>query len=149
MNPEQFQKDMAATIALLEKATKRAIPIKMAEAMEAHTKDNFHKSGFLNGGLKQWKPSKRIGKAKGPAGSRKTLFGETKNLYNSTHHRTQEGTAIVYNDCPYAEVHNEGLHAGRGAGFTMPRRQFIGDSKELTEKTDKILDDEFFKILNK
>lgn len=77
MNPEQFQKDIATTTALLEKATKRAIPIKMAVAMEAHVKDNFHKSGFLNGGLKQWKPSKRIGKAKGAAGSRKTLFGET------------------------------------------------------------------------
>lgn len=149
MNPEQFQKDMAAQAALLEEATKRTIPIKIANAMEAQVKENFNQSGFLNGGRKIWKPSKRIGKAKGAAGTRKTLFGETKNLYNSTHHRTEAGTAIVYNDCPYAEVHNEGLHAGRGAGFTMPRRQFIGESKELNEKMEQILENEFLKILTK
>jgi len=28
----------------------------------------------------------------------------------------------------YAKVHNEGLRAGRGKGFVMPKRQFIGKS---------------------
>ena len=65
MNHEQFQKDMAAQAALLEEATKRTIPIKIANAMEAQVKENFNQSGFLNGGRKIWKPSKRIGKAEG------------------------------------------------------------------------------------
>ncbi len=31
----------------------------------------------------------------------------------------------------YAPVHNNGLHAGRGKGFQMPQRQFIGHTEEL------------------
>lgn len=38
---------------------------------------------------------------------------------------------------PYAKVHNEGGRAGRGAGFDMPQRQFMGQSKELEEQIDK------------
>jgi len=34
----------------------------------------------------------------------------------------------------YAKVHNEGLQAGRGAGFKMPKRQFMGNSKELRKE---------------
>ena len=32
---------------------------------------------------------------------------------------------------PYGRVHNEGLRAGRGSGFIMPKRQFMGESEEL------------------
>jgi phage gpG-like protein len=32
----------------------------------------------------------------------------------------------------YAEVHNAGLRAGRGKGFVMPKRRFIGDHKGYT-----------------
>lgn len=31
---------------------------------------------------------------------------------------------------PYAEVHNTGGRAGRGRGFQMPRRQYMGDAEE-------------------
>jgi phage gpG-like protein len=31
----------------------------------------------------------------------------------------------------YADVHNDGLKSGRGSGFTMPKREFIGDSEKL------------------
>jgi phage gpG-like protein len=48
---------------------------------------------------------------------------------------------------PYARVHNEGLRAGRGRGFQMPRRQFIGESKELTKKVEDIIENEIGRIL--
>ncbi len=34
----------------------------------------------------------------------------------------------------YAAVHNEGLRSGRGSGFTMPKREFMGKSKSLERK---------------
>jgi hypothetical protein len=34
---------------------------------------------------------------------------------------------------PYGAVHNEGLRSGRGKGFTMPRRQFMGDHPDLRQ----------------
>jgi phage gpG-like protein len=49
-----------------------------------------------------------------------------------------DGTVEVFTDAsafgskePYGRVHNEGLRAGRGKGFKMPKRQFIGDHPEL------------------
>jgi phage gpG-like protein len=40
----------------------------------------------------------------------------------------------------YAKVHNEGLRAGRGAGFTMPRRQFMGMHNKLNSAIIKALE---------
>jgi len=55
----------------------------------------------------------------------------------------------IINEVPYAAVHNEGLRAGRGKGFTMPKRQFIGKSAELEVKATNIMDSELRKILIK
>ena len=41
------------------------------------------------------------------------------------------GTVGKAND--YAAVHNFGLKAGRGKGFTMPKRQFIGQDSKLND----------------
>ena len=49
---------------------------------------------------------------------------------------------------PYAIVHNEGLRAGRGKGFKMPKRQFIGESAVLNNKISLIIDEELTKILD-
>lgn len=42
---------------------------------------------------------------------------------------------VLGSDLVYAAVHNDGLQAGRGKGFKMPERRFMGNSKVL----DKIL----------
>ena len=50
------------------------------------------------------------------------------------------------NEVPYAIVHNEGLEAGRGGKFLMPKRKFMGDSpflrlaqrRHIREQIDKI-----------
>ena len=47
---------------------------------------------------------------------------------------------------PYGRVHNEGLRAGRGAGFTMPRRQFMGEHPELNDLIIKKLEEKLNQI---
>jgi phage gpG-like protein len=37
----------------------------------------------------------------------------------------------------YAEPHNEGSRAGRGKGFMMPQRQFMGESEDFDDKFRK------------
>ena len=49
---------------------------------------------------------------------------------------------------PYGRVHNEGLRAGRGAGFTMPRRQFMGESPELYDLIIRKLEEKLKSIAN-
>jgi phage gpG-like protein len=52
---------------------------------------------------------------------------------------------IISTDKPYAQVHNEGGKAGRGKGFIMPQRQFMGPSRIL----DINIKTKFDNIMNK
>ena len=49
-------------------------------------------------------------------------------------------------DVAYAKVHNEGLRAGRGLGFQMPKRQFMGQTKKLGEIQRRVIDKTIDKI---
>ena len=69
------------------------------------------------------------------------------NLYNSIEYTVSDADVVIENRVPYAAVHNEGLRAGRGEGFQMPRRQFIGESKELNEEIKEMIENELSKIL--
>ncbi|SEA70223.1 Phage virion morphogenesis family protein [Alistipes timonensis JC136] len=74
------------------------------------------------------------------AGKRRrgSLMVQSAALMNSV--RTAEATpdrvvwAAGNEKVPYAQVHNEGGRAGRGAGFDMPKRQFMGEAEELEEQ---------------
>lgn len=43
---------------------------------------------------------------------------------------------MIISNVPYANVHNEGLHSGRGSGFQMPKRQFVGYSAIMARKIE-------------
>lgn len=148
MTPEEFEKEVNRHATQIAEAANLTIPVKVGVAAEKFVKNNFRQGGFVNNGLQPWSPSKRIGKVKGARGQYKTLMSGRNHLYSSTGHRIEPATAIVYNDCEYADVHNSGLKAGRGAGFTMPKRQFIGESAELNQIAEQIIDTEIFKIIN-
>jgi len=117
-----------------------------APTIAAKVAVDYFKKSFQNEawGRKKWKDVKRRtgGWAKGAATTRKILTGETGDLGRSIEQdrsRTGNGQATVWTNPStfansskiYAAVHNEGLKAGRGAGFTMPKRQFMGEAPEL------------------
>ena len=57
-------------------------------------------------------------------------------------------TAVVSTDVPYAQAHNEGTNnAGRGHRTRIPKRQFMGESRELTNKVQRLVVAEINKIL--
>ena len=101
----------------------------------SYFKGAFRKKAFDG---KPWSPAKIDTAGKRRRGS---LMVDSAALMNSI--RTAEATAtrVVWaagNDkVAYAQVHNEGGRAGRGAGFDMPQRQFMGQSTELEEQIDK------------
>lgn len=97
---------------------------------------------------------------KGAALTRKILTGETGDLGRSIEidkSRTGNGKAVVWtaphafakSDKIYAAVHNEGLHAGRGKGFQMPKRQFMGESEKLNQLIVDELERKLSEIANK
>lgn len=89
-------------------------------------KNNFEAQGFIDEGVDRWKPKKK-------ADGRKTLVGKTAILRNTISYVVRGGKIEFFSLAPYARVHNEGLKAGRGNGFKMPKRQFMGESKALNK----------------
>ena len=70
--------------------------------------------------------------AKGAAGRRKILTGDTGNLGRSIRTHIGAGVATVYSDLSYSAAHNEGTsNAGRGRKTKIPQRKFIGDHPQL------------------
>lgn len=74
---------------------------------------------------------------KGAKLTRKILTGDTGDLGRSIEvQKESPGSVTIWtrpigSNKAYARVHNEGLRAGRGKGFQMPKRQFMGEHPEL------------------
>lgn len=147
MTEQIFISRIADCTKKIEKCANRIMPIKAGRIAKNLFQNNFLLGGFMNDGLHKWKISKRIGKDKGSRGKYKTLMSGHNHLYNSIDYRVSNGEVVIENRVPYAAVHNEGLRAGRGKGFQMPRRQFIGESRELTAEIEKMIETELKNIL--
>lgn len=150
ISPEEFFRQIKQDALAMQEALERVPNMIGVEAVK-HFKENFQVEGFVDGGEQKWTEVKRRTnpKTKGAARTRKILTGKTADLGRSIKYSRSGSNIHVYSDNKYADVHNEGLNAGRGKGFIMPKRQFIGDSKELNQKIELIITTELDKIIKK
>ncbi len=183
----------------IEDLTRRKMPVIVGQMAKSHFQENFRKGGFVNNGLNQWKPSKRLSHpGQSAASNYKTLSSGRNHLLSSIKYIPGDARVTVRNDVEYASIHNEGgiinsaptvtpkmkkfawaqyynalgLKKGDKAPKTipedaerwrrlaltkkpklkikivMPKRQFIGESKELDDKIAAKWDQEIEKILN-
>jgi phage gpG-like protein len=104
----------------------------------SHYKKSFRDEGFTDRSLKKWKEVKRRINPRNPeaaSAGRPILTGRSGELGSSIKWDKGAGRKVVISsDKVYAQVHNEGLQAGRGKGFKMPKRQIVGKSAEMTKK---------------
>jgi len=116
---------------------KKVIPPLLANEMVNDFTQNFTRQGFRNVNTKKWKQRKGntdpgrgilIGK-----GSGNKLFRSIKAI------KVNSNRVLVGSTVNYAGVHNYGLRSGRGRGFQMPKRQFIGYSKTLRDNLIKLI----------
>ena len=106
------------------------VTIMGTEAQNFFTK-NFAKQGFDDAVVEKWKPRRSTRDA-----GRAILVGKGSGVLRKSIRFKKFGrnSALIYLSGPaakYGNVHNEGLRAGRGKGFIMPKRQIVGDSKNL------------------
>lgn len=156
------KKPFAQISVKIKQAIDRDLPVICGNEAVRLFKRNFQEEGFFG---KPWQEVKRrqshtvavrtkrgvrtrtVPPAKGAAGSRKILTGDTGDLGRSIRMKPGRGEVTIYSDLPYSAVHNDGLHAGRGKGFKMPRRQFIGDSPELQRALKAKIEEHLKKII--
>jgi phage gpG-like protein len=97
---------------------------------EAQWASHFRRGGFEDHGFTPWQPRK-----KSDGKSKRALLVESGALRRAATKGRVQGNAVAFVvPLPYAEVHNHGGRAGRGAGFQMPKRQYIGDSDALNRR---------------
>lgn len=138
MSPDQFKQE----IDRLQDEFK-ALFAKYAPTIAGKTAVSYFKKNFQNEawGRVRWQEVKRRmdPRVKGARASRKILTGDTGDLARSIEVKAvSKGQVVIWtapsafgSKEPYGRVHNEGLRAGRGKGFIMPKRQFMGESEEL------------------
>lgn len=167
MDLKQFQQQLAAHQREIENAMKRTLPVKIGRIAADHFHENFHKGGFVNGGLHPWQPTKRqlSGSKKATANYGPLLSGR-KHLYGSIKYIPGEYRVTVRSDLIYAAIHNWGgtitqQRGGKKKGkgkkslalpkrvtIVIPQRQFLGESQELNQKINETIDKEISKIIN-
>ena len=109
--------------------------------------DNFKRQGFLNRSTKPWKPRKKRDSGRGiliGKGGGEKLFDSIARTGLSARKVT---IGIKGGPQKYASVHNFGLRSGRGKGFKMPKRQFMGESRVLNKKIVRLIKSRIKKIL--
>ena len=122
-----------------------------------HFTHSWDNQGFEDEGVEKWKPRKapRQFNKNGTVSKTYKRFMRKNGrpiLYShatdrkGTHLRDsikarRSGRRIIFStNKAYAKVHNEGGRAGRGRGFIMPRRKFMGRSTALERKIEKKID---------
>ena len=124
---------------------KRRLPLRLAVTIEKHFREGFeqggHRTDESRGG---WKARKKEDKGRGILIKSGTLRRDIRQRA-ARFDLVKVGTSNTTID--YADVHNSGLRSGRGSVFTMPKREFIGASRNLDEKIDKIISGELKRML--
>lgn len=127
---------IGAKVRAVEKL-KKTLPTKVGNMAKNHFVKSFRDGGFTDSGLQSWKPRRpNARRNKGRA-----ILVNTGNLRRSVRLMTATfDKTLVSSDLIYAAVHNYGQRAGRGRGFIMPKRKFMGNSKVLERNMkDKII----------
>jgi phage gpG-like protein len=109
---------------------------------------NFKRQGFFSENT--WKPRKRPDKNR----RQRAILIKSGRLRNSIGARINyaRSEVVFTSSLPYAKVHNEGGKAGRGKGFSMPKRQFIGHHPVIDKKIVLIIRediDEYLRNFNR
>lgn len=165
MTGEEFAELLSNNAHEIQEFAENIFPYLAGDIAVNHFRENFDKEGFVNNGLQKWKEVERRKKESSwygfKPGNKKNfsqtrasdpILKDTNELRDATDYDVRSnGEVAIVNDKSYAEVHNDGGTAyifGKKP-FTMPKRQFIGHSKELDRKLEDMITDELERIIGK
>lgn len=114
----------------------KGIMTKIGNIAVNEAKTNFKRQGFMDRSIKKWKPRKKRDEGRAVLVKTGALRRSISRLSTSAKRVKigAKGKAAVY-----AGVHNAGLKAGRGKGFKMPKRQFLGPSATTNKRITNLM----------
>lgn len=125
------------------KDAKRNIPVLVSNNSKNFFLQSFRNQGFTDNSLEKWQ--KRDNRSRRSSG--RAILVDTGTLRRSIKvSQSSFNKIVITSNLPYASVHNYGLKSGRGRGFKMPKRKFMGNSKKLNQQNIDIIKSELTKI---
>lgn len=115
MDPNSFINHIKSKQKALQDLARRKLPIIVGRMAKDHFQDNFRQSGFVNGGLHQWKKTRRQLQPSSAAASQYgPLLSSRNHLFSSIQYIPGDYNVTITNSVIYAPIHNQG-------GTTHPR----------------------------
>ncbi len=109
MNTKEFSNLTRQFERELETFARRTAPVIVGRLAENHFRNNFRKGGFVDRELKPWPRTRRQQSGAGTAASKYgPLLSSREHLMSSTQHMVSDFRVRVFNDVPYAPIHNWG-----------------------------------------
>jgi phage gpG-like protein len=111
----------------------------MGSIGQNHFVKSFRDQGFTDNALTKWPSRKREDRGRGS----RAILVKSGRLRRSIRRAPigKYGVSLL-SDVPYAKIHNDGL-VGRAWGkhtFRMPKRQFMGSSRVMSQRIEKMID---------
>lgn len=156
-NGKEFSREMSENIQKFKQVVEQKLPDHIKDKAQQFVDSSFQAEQFQDSKSPKWQGRKNDSESGKSRTGRRALLVDSGKLIGSVEAevRGKDTVAIAVNDPEankYAAVHNEGLKAGKGAGFKMPKRQFMPapgeDFPELDKHVEKFLDQEMDKIFN-
>lgn len=156
-NGKEFSREMSENIQKFKRVVEQKLPDHIKDKAQQVVDNSFKAEQFQDGNSPKWQGRKKDPEAGKARGDRRGILVDKGTLIAAVEVevRGKDTVAIAVNDpdaVEYADVHNEGLKAGKGAGFKMPKRQFMPapgeDFPELDKHVEKFMDEEMDKIFN-
>lgn len=140
MSPESFKITVSRIRQFLQRDAKTIVRVESVN----HFKQSFQDEGFTDETLIKWPDisEKRKEQKRRKNGNLPPILTDTGDLGRSITGEDVTDGVVISSDKVYAQRHNEGLNG-------MPKRQFMGPSKQLDKKILAKLDKGFGKLLNR
>lgn len=131
MKASEYFRNLANSMPQLERQILNDVIAVEAERFHA---DNFRAEAFIDTSPQPWPARKNADKNP----SKRALLVKSGTMKGHALKGRVRGDAVAFVfPLEYEQVHNEGLKAGRGNGFKMPKRQFVGESQVLNQRIER------------
>jgi len=109
MNIQQINRQIERQARQIAELANTKLPRMAGKMAKDFFDDSFRKGGFTNGGFKAWPATKRqLQGGKSASSKYGPLLSQHPHLSRSIGYRAGSAEVLIYNDVPYASIHNEG-----------------------------------------
>lgn len=109
MDLETFAKKLGKDLGQLRNHLNRRVPGVAGQELVNFFKRNYRRGGYEDGGFHAWKVTKRqLSGMKGAEGKYLPLHSRRNALFSAIAYKTGDGWVSVFNNTPYADIHNDG-----------------------------------------